>query len=256
MKRALSGGWGAPDRAPGRTCNWPWPHRQALISFGGSGSKSRVSPWAVVPARPSIGAVGNGVAVHGRGCSIGPPKRQARSGRRQPRKIVRNRGLNDYLLHSILDDLRDRFRTSRLTSTTSTRGPPTPCRSSSVCPDTAVSVTAMRPQAEQGRGCPAADGWSRSGAANARESDSLGWQGGYAAFSASPADVPGIECYVREQAAHHRNGTFDPPASAPAPQVSQERHPANLDPVSQHLHHRIHNTASARRAQRKGGTGT
>jgi len=49
-------------------------------------------------------------------------------------------------------------------------------------------------------------------AANAREPDSLGWQGGYGAFSVTPADVPGTECYVREQAAHHRNRTFDPAA--------------------------------------------
>lgn len=47
-------------------------------------------------------------------------------------------------------------------------------------------------------------GWTAR-AANARHPDSLRWQGGYGAFSVSPADVPMVEAYVRNQAAHHAN---------------------------------------------------
>ena len=45
-------------------------------------------------------------------------------------------------------------------------------------------------------------GWTAR-AANSRQTGSLRWQGGYGAFTVSPADVPTIEAYVRNQALHH-----------------------------------------------------
>jgi len=52
-------------------------------------------------------------------------------------------------------------------------------------------------------------GWTAR-AANARATGSLRWQGGYGAFSVSARDIPAVEHYVRNQPAHHKDGTFDP----------------------------------------------
>jgi REP element-mobilizing transposase RayT len=35
------------------------------------------------------------------------------------------------------------------------------------------------------------------------------WQGGYAAISVSPQNVPIVAAYIHNQAAHHRDGTTD-----------------------------------------------
>jgi REP element-mobilizing transposase RayT len=46
-------------------------------------------------------------------------------------------------------------------------------------------------------------GWTAR-AVNMRRPDSLRWQGGYGAFSVSPADLAHVEAYVRNQPDHHR----------------------------------------------------
>ncbi len=52
-------------------------------------------------------------------------------------------------------------------------------------------------------------GWTTR-AANQITADPLKWQGGYGVFSVSSSDVPRIEAYVRNQARHHLDGTWQP----------------------------------------------
>lgn len=46
--------------------------------------------------------------------------------------------------------------------------------------------------------------------ANERSGSGFRWQGGYGAFSVSPDDVPMVEAYIRNQAAHHATASTLP----------------------------------------------